>query len=170
MKLAQLFMATALTTVLGSTMAFAQISSQQATNVAAKHIGGGTITDVDFKRNYYEVDLVKSNGQKYEVKVNAQTGKVISSKQDGYSRKYAQTNSVAQPTQTQASKAITAQQAATIAANHVGGRAVDVDFERKSHGNFYDVEVVKNNGQKYDVRINAATGKIEYSKYDGYDD
>lgn len=166
MKLAQLFMATALTTVLGSTMAFAQISSQQATSTATNYVGGGTVTDVDFKGSYYEVDVRKADGQKHEVKINAQTGKVISSKLDGKSRQqYAKTQ-----TTKNAAKTITAQQAATIAANHVGGRAVDVDFERKSHGNFYDVEVVKNNGQKYDVRINAATGKIEYSKYDGYDD
>lgn len=43
---------------------------------------------------------------------------------------------------------------------------LDVDFERKTHGDFYDVEVVDAQGIKYDVRINANNGQVVYSRID----
>lgn len=168
-KVTQIAIAT-LITALVSTTAMAQISAQKASNVASKHVGGGTVTDVDYKGHYYEVDVRKANGQKHEVKVNAQNGKVIFSKLDGYDRT---TNRpmVQQPTvqnvaQNQVSAHITAQQAGDIAAKHVGGQVLDVDFERKTHGDFYDVEVVNAQGIKYDVRINANNGQVVYSHID----
>ncbi|MDO4222626.1 MAG: PepSY domain-containing protein [Acinetobacter sp.] len=89
MKLSQLFTAAALTTaIIASPAAFAnaQISAQQAASIAAKQVGG-KVTDVDYERrsvgaSYYDVEVRKSNGQKYDVRVNAKTGKVMSSRLD----------------------------------------------------------------------------------------
>lgn len=168
-KVTQIAIAT-LVTALVSTTAMAQISAQKASTVASKHVGGGTVTDIDYKGSYYEIDVRKANGQKHEVKVNANNGKVIFSKLDGHDR-YATRPMVQQPAvqqvaQNRVSGAITAQQASDIAAKHVGGQVLDVDFERKAHGDFYDVEVVNEQGIKYDVRVNANNGNIEYSRID----
>lgn len=168
-KLTQIAIAT-LVTALASTTAMAQISAQKASTVATKHVGGGTVTDIDYKGSYYEIDVRKANSQKHEVKVNANNGKVIFSKLDGKDR-YATRPMVQQPevqqvTQNRVAGSISAQQASDIAAKHVGGQVLDVDFERKTHGDFYDVEVVDAQGIKYDVRINANNGQVVYSRID----
>lgn len=73
-----------------SPMSFAKaktgVSAQQAANIAAKKVGG-RVTDVDYEsrtngKSYYKVEVRKSNGREYKVYVNAQTGKVISSRVD----------------------------------------------------------------------------------------
>ena len=50
-------------------------------------MGGGQATDVEFDRSrnkpdHFDVNVHTANGQKYEVKVDAKTGAVLSSKLD----------------------------------------------------------------------------------------
>lgn len=63
------------------------ISYKQAAQKAISHIGSGMAKDIDFeysfnKKAYFEVEVLKPNGQEYNVKVDAQSGEIISSKLD----------------------------------------------------------------------------------------
>lgn len=68
-----------------------------------------------------------------------------------------------------AAGSVTASQAAAIAEKRIGGIATDVDYERDRRGDYYDVEVRKSNGEEWDVRIDARTGKVIRTRLD-YDD
>ncbi len=62
------------------------ISRAKAVAIAKARVGGGKVDNVDFERSrrhgaYYEVDIENRKGD-YEVRVNAQTGKVISVQRD----------------------------------------------------------------------------------------
>ena len=64
----------------------AAISKERAVSIAERQVKGGRATDVDFERDdgrsYYEIDVRGSNKRTYEIKVDANSGKVISSKVD----------------------------------------------------------------------------------------
>ena len=62
------------------------ISRAKAVDIAKARVGGGKVDNVDFERSrrhgaYYEIDIENRKGD-YEVRVNAQTGKVISVQRD----------------------------------------------------------------------------------------
>ena len=62
------------------------ISRAKAVAIAKARVGGGKVDNVDFERSrrhgaYYEIDIENRKGD-YEVRVNAQTGKVISMQRD----------------------------------------------------------------------------------------
>lgn len=63
------------------------ISYEQAARIAVGHIGDGTAVEVDFDHeehqgSYFEVDVRAADGREYDVKIDARTGKVWSSKLD----------------------------------------------------------------------------------------
>ncbi|MDO5679112.1 MAG: PepSY domain-containing protein [Pelistega sp.] len=70
----------------GRHRARAAISKERAVSIAERQVKGGRATDVDFERDdgrsYYEIDVRGSNKRIYEIKVDANSGKVISSKVD----------------------------------------------------------------------------------------
>lgn len=59
-------------------------------------------------------------------------------------------------------------QAATIAEQHVQGRALRARIERASNGWVYDVEVAKD-GRAFDVRLDANSGKVLSAAIDKLD-
>lgn len=63
---------------------------------------------------------------------------------------------------------ISYEQAGDAALKAVGkGTIVDIEFEHKrSLGDFFDVEVRTPDARKYDVRIDAKTGRVVYSHID----
>ena len=63
------------------------ITHEKAAQIAVAKVGGGRATDVEFDRSrnkpdHFDVDVRMANGQKYEVKVDAKTGAVLSSHLD----------------------------------------------------------------------------------------
>ncbi|EGV37898.1 PepSY domain-containing protein [Neisseria weaveri] len=59
------------------------ISSKKAVAIAQKNVKG-QVTDVDFDstpRAHYEVDIL-SKGHKYEIEIDARTGKILSKRVD----------------------------------------------------------------------------------------
>ena len=63
------------------------ITHEKAAQIAVAKVGGGQATDVEFDRSrnkpdHFDVDVRMANGQKSEVKVDAKTGAVLSSKLD----------------------------------------------------------------------------------------
>lgn len=65
----------------------AKISAEQAKAIAIKAVGGGIVVDIDFdtsaryKGGYYDVEVQKDRTT-YDVKIDANTGKVIKKKID----------------------------------------------------------------------------------------
>ena len=63
------------------------ITHEKAAQIAVAKVGGGQATEVEFDRSrnkpdHFDVDVRMANGQKYEVKVDAKTGAVLSSHLD----------------------------------------------------------------------------------------
>ncbi len=63
------------------------ITHEKAAQIAVAKVGGGQATNVEFDRSrnkpdHFDVDVRMANGQKYEVKVDAKTGAVLSSHLD----------------------------------------------------------------------------------------
>lgn len=81
MKKISLIMLAGIIGLTGANPAWAKISSKQAIAIAKKAAGGGVVTDVDYYRSYYEVDVQKRN-KKHEIKVSTKTGKIITHQVD----------------------------------------------------------------------------------------
>lgn len=65
---------------------------------------------------------------------------------------------------------ITMEQAITAAQqHHTGGKATKAELDSKKGVSFYDVEVVAANNQVFDVKIDAADGKVLASTLDKHD-
>ena len=57
-------------------------------------------------------------------------------------------------------RTISEEEAAMIANSMIGGRVVDVDYEKRKHGrSYYEVEIRKD-GRKYEVYVDAQTGEL----------
>ena len=106
--------------------------------------------DKDGRTAHYEIEFTAGK-YKYEVEVNAKTGKVTDYERD---RKPAQPSS----------KHISAQKAADIALSHAkldsaSVRDLKTDFNKRLFVSFYEVEFESGN-YEYEYKINAKTGKI----------
>lgn len=109
-----------------------------------------TELDKDGKTAHYEIEFTAGN-YKYEVEINAKTGKVTDYEKD---RKPAQPSS----------KHITAQKATDIALSHAklsadSVRDLKVKFNKRLFVSFYEVEFECGN-YEYEYKINAKSGKI----------
>lgn len=110
----------------------------------------------------YEVEFI-SNGTAYEVKINANTGKVLKTEQEKLDKK-----DMAEYSAMKQAK-VTLTSAMQKAAQSVNGKVISAEFELEKGQSVYDVEVVKGN-QVYDVSIDANTGKVLSSQVDVEDD
>lgn len=147
-----------------------KISLTQAINIAKQNAKGDLVSaefdyDDDGKNKgtgKYEVEFV-SNGTSYEVKIDANTGKVLKTKQEKLDKKeLAEYNAMKQ-----AKVSLTS--AMQKAAQSLNGKVISAEFEVEKGQSVYDIEVVKGN-QIYDVSIDANTGKVLSSQVDVEDD
>jgi len=137
----------------------AKISAERAEEIAIKRVGGGTIMEIDLERKNqqisYEVEIYHE-GQKYEIKIDATTGEITKFKDKPLKKPSvkSQTGSLVQVAKIKFAKA------EEIAIKQVGGGTVkEIKLERKNQQTFYKVEIT-NNQQKYEIKIDAATGEI----------
>ena len=147
-----------------------KISLTQAINIAKQNAKGDLVSaefdyDDDGKNkgtDKYEVEFV-SNGTSYEVKVDANTGKILKTKQKKLDKKeLAEYNAMKQAK-------VTLTSAMQKAAQSLNGKVISAEFELEKGKPVYDIEVVKGN-QIYDVSIDANTGKVLSSQVDVEDD
>ncbi len=148
-----------------------KISLTQAIEIAKQNAKGDLVSaefdydDDDGKgaaTSEYEVEFI-SNGKSYEVKIDANTGKVIETEEKKLDKEdMAEYNAMKQAKVTLAS-------AMQKAAQSVNGKVISAEFELEKGQSVYDVEVVKGN-QIYDVSIDANTGKVLSSQVDVEDD
>lgn len=149
-----------------------KISLTQAIDIAKQNAKGDLVSaqfdhDDDNKGNgaitgEYEVEFI-SNGTSYEVKVDANTGKVLKTKQEKLDKKDMAEYSAMK----QAKVSLTS--AMQKATQSVNGKVMSAEFELEKGQATYDIEVVKNN-QIYDVSIDANTGKVLSSQVDMEDE
>lgn len=133
----------------------AKVDSSKATFKKAK-------LDTDDRTAHYDIEFI-SGKYKYEVEVNAKTGKVMD-----YEREKADKNDLAKPS-VDSSKYISLEEAKKIALKRARVSASKATFQkaeldidgRTAH---YDIEFTSGR-YEYDVEVNAVTGKvIEYDR------
>lgn len=144
-----------------------KISLTQAIDIAKQNAKGDLVSaefdyDDDDATSEYEVEFV-ANGTSYEVKIDANTGKVLKIKQESLDKKDMAEYSAMK----QAKVSLTS--AMQTASQSVNGKVISAEFELKKGQSFYDIDVVKGN-QKYEVSIDANTGKVLSSQVDMEDD
>lgn len=144
-----------------------KISLTQAINIAKQNAKGDLVSaefdyDDDDATSKYEVEFV-SNGTSYEVKIDANTGKVLKTKQKKLDKKELAEYSAMKQTK------VTLTSAMQKAAQSLNGKVISAEFELEKGQPVYDIEVVKGN-QIYDVSIDANTGKVLSSQVDVEDD
>lgn len=149
-----------------------KISLTQAIDIAKQNAKGDLVSaefdyddDNDNKgttTSEYEVEFI-SNGTSYEVKIDANTGKVIETEQEKIDKE-----DMAEYSAMKQAK-VTLTSAMQKATQSVNGKVIGVEFELEKGQALYDIEVVKDN-QVYDVSIDANTGKVLSSQVDMEDD
>lgn len=108
--------------------------------------------DKEKGRYVYEIEGFNST-REYEMKINAATGKVISSHSERLDRDERNKKAL------NLSKTISRSTATKIAQKRVSGKAVEWSLDREGSKNVWEVTISKN-GQKSEVKINAITKKV----------
>lgn len=148
-----------------------KISLTQAIDIAKQNAKGDLVSaefDYDDEdgngaaTSEYEVEFI-SNGTAYEIKIDANTGKVIETDEEKLDKK-----DMAEYSALMQAK-VTLTSAMQKATQSVNGQVIGVEFELEKGQALYDIEVVKDN-QIYDVSIDANTGKVLSSQVDMEDD
>ncbi|CAM3647753.1 hypothetical protein GCM10016272_26600 [Psychrobacter glaciei] len=145
-----------------------KISLTQAIDIAKQNAKGDLVSaefdyddeddDNSATTGEYEVEFI-SNGTAYEIKIDANTGKVIETDEEKLDKK-----DMAEYSALMQAK-VTLTSAMQKATQSVNGQVIGVEFELEKGQALYDIEVVKDN-QIYDVSIDANTGKILISQVD----
>ena len=140
-----------------------KISLTQAINIAKQNATGDLVSaefdyDDDDATSKYEVEFV-GNGTSYEVKIDANTGKVLKTEQEKLDKK-----DMAEYSAMKQAK-VTLTSAMQTAAQSVNGKVISAEFELEKGQSVYDIEVVKGN-QIHEVSIDANTGKVLSSQVD----
>lgn len=143
-----------------------KISLAQAITIAKQNAKGDLVSaefdyDDDDATSEYDVNLVAS-GTSYEVKIDANTGKVLETEQEKLDREDIAEYSAMKQAKVSMNSAI---QKATQSVN---GKVIAAAFDLERGQPIYDIEVVKGN-QKYDVSVDANTGKVLSSQLDRED-
>jgi uncharacterized membrane protein YkoI len=125
----------------------ARITYQQATDAALK-LRPGTVTEVELESEHhqpiYEVDITASDGQRYEVSVDGNTGAVLGFVGRG----------------TSVTASITLQQAADAAVRALPGTVIGVDLERKLGRAIYEVQIAAGDRRIYEVAVDGLTANV----------
>lgn len=139
-----------------------KITLKQAINVANKQVSGTLISaefdddDSQAKGGVYEIKF-NTNTHNHEVKVDALTGKIISTETDRLD-----SGDIAD-FKTMKQAKITITNAMSIAEKNTSGRVMEIEFKNDrdhvDHASYYEVEVLKQD-QIIELNIDAKTGKV----------
>lgn len=139
-----------------------KITLKQAINIANKQVSGTLISaefdddDSQAKGGVYEIKF-NTNTHNHEVKVDALTGKIISTETDRLD-----SGDIAD-FKTMKQAKITITNAMSIAEKNTSGRVMEIEFKNDrdhvDHASYYEVEVLKQD-QIIELNIDAKTGKV----------
>ncbi|MDN5565326.1 MAG: PepSY domain-containing protein [Psychrobacter sp.] len=143
-----------------------KISLQQAIAIGNKTVKGDIIS-IEFDQNdysasgEYEIKTIASNTE-YEIKIDAETGKVLSAEQERLDRKdMAEYNAMK-------SAKVNLNQAMQTAVQSIKGKVIAAEFDMENGKSIYEVKVAKGN-QSYKVIIDSMTGQVISSRLDNDD-
>ena len=149
--------------------ATSKISLTQAINIAQQHAKGDLVSaEFDYEdgddekggnaRGEYEIEFV-ANNTSYEVKIDANTGAVLKSKQEVMDKKDLAEYSAMKQAKVSLNNAV------QKANQSVNGTVVGYEFDLDHNTAMYEVKIVKG-AQMYEVKVDANTGAILSSKLD----
>ncbi len=131
------------------------IDAAQAIVIATDKVNGQAVEldfDEDGGRGYYEIEVYTSNKQ-YELKVDAESGKIVKSDMD---RERDERTDVG----------ISLQQAVLIAERETKAKTKSAELKnRGAKDSYYEVDTIRKNTE-YEVRIDANDGKVLSVKRD----
>ena len=144
-----------------------KISLQQAINIAAKKSSGLLMSasfdhdDDKAQGGLYEIEFITSS-RNYEIKVDATTGKVISTDVDRLD-----SDDMADYKALKQAK-IDVKQAMKIAEKQTGGRVIEIEFKNdrdySDHASYYEADILKGNSIVW-LNIDANTGSVFKNKF-----
>ena len=143
-----------------------KISLEQAVVIAKKAVKGDVIS-ADFDQNdhsasgNYEVNIVANNTE-YEVKIDANSGKVLSSKQEKLDKEDMAEYNAMKNSKTSLNQAI------KKANQSVKGKVIEAGFDIDFGKPAYKIEIIKGT-QVYKVVVDSMTGKIIRSQVEAAD-
>lgn len=143
-----------------------KISLQQALAIGNKTVKGDLVS-VEFDQNDYSAGgeyEIKSiaNNKEYEIKIDANTGKVLSAKQERLDA-----DDIAKYKAMKRAK-VSLTQAIRTAAQNIKGKVIEAEFDGDNGQSVYEIKVVKGS-QLHKVIIDSMTGKIISSRLDNDD-
>lgn len=140
------------------------ISRQEAIDIAQKEVKGTLLkTELDHEngRLVYEIDILHSSNTKYDLDIDASSGKIVRTKKTQYRKQNAEKLRSAK---------ITHNKAIEIAKKDTGASTLlscELDIENKKL--VYEVTLTDGKYTEYELIIDASTGTILFSDTD-YDD
>ncbi|GLZ03823.1 hypothetical protein Acsp03_12890 [Actinomadura sp. NBRC 104412] len=150
----------------------ARLSVAHAAETALEAVPGGHIEGLELDYNgrvlMWEVDIVAADGAMRELHVDSDERRVLANRLDppeaGEDGDCAGDGDLTPGPSDQAaalrSARITAVQAARIASEVLPGTLTSVDFEYRSAGSFWGVDITDNDGRAHTLLVDAATGEI----------
>lgn len=143
-----------------------KVSFEQALNIAQKTVKGDIVSAGFDQNDYsaggkYEVKIIANNTE-YEVDIDADSGKVLKTKQDWFDNK-----DIAEHKAMKQAK-VSLNQAMKTAARSVGGTVFEAEFDNDDGQSVYEIKVAKGD-QTHKVMIDAMTGKVISTRLDNDD-
>ncbi|MBD7985721.1 PepSY domain-containing protein [Sporosarcina sp. Sa2YVA2] len=143
----------------------AKITEEAATKIALEKVPG-TIDEVELEDEdgtiVYEFEIVSEDGTEQEVKVDANTGKIVkveADDEDGEEQGQEEDDELSQAELAKQAK-ITEKAATKIALEKVPGTIDEVELEDEDGTIVYEFEIVSADGTEQEVKVDAKTGKI----------
>lgn len=144
-------------------IAKSKISLEQAVAIAQKNMIGDLIS-AEFDQNDYlsggtfEVKSI-SNDTEHEIKIDANSGKVLKSKQEKLDAEELAEQEIMKQAQ------ISLMQAMQKATQAINGKVIEAEFDLENGKPVYDIEIAKGT-QIYDLMIDSMTGRVISSQLD----
>ena len=144
----------------------AKITEEEATKTALEKVPG-TVNEVELEDEdgtiVYGIEVVSTDGTQQDVKVDAQTGKIVKVEADdeenGEENDEEENDAQSQAELAKQAK-ITEEEATKTALEKVPGTVNEVELEDENGTIVYGIEVVSTDGTQQDVKVDAQTGKI----------
>lgn len=143
-----------------------KVSFEQALNIAQKTVKGDIVSAGFDQNDYsaggkYEVKIIANNTE-YEVDIDADSGKVLKTKQERLDNKDRAEHKAMKQAK------VSLNQAMKTAARSVGGTVFEAEFDNDDGQSVYEIKVAKGN-QTHKIVIDAMTGKVISTRLDNDD-
>ena len=144
-----------------------KISLEQAIAIGNKTIKGDLVSAEFDQKGYsaggkYDVKFIANNTE-YKIRIDADTGKVLSAKQDQLDRE-----DMAEYKAMKQAK-VSLNQAMEKATQNINGKIIEAGFDVDNGNSVYEIKVAKGN-QIHKIVINSMTGKVISSRLESSDD